>query len=52
MNQWSVAEMPSQRGKLVIVTGSNGGLGFETALALAGAGAEVLVTGRNVEQAA
>ena len=50
MNQWSVAEMPSQRGKLVIVTGSNGGLGFETALALAGAAAEVLVTGRNVEK--
>ena len=50
MNSWSVAEIPSQRGKLAIVTGATGGLGFETALALAGAGTEVLVTGRNVEK--
>jgi NAD(P)-dependent dehydrogenase (short-subunit alcohol dehydrogenase family) len=32
------------------VTGATGGLGYETALALAGAGAEVLVTGRNAEK--
>ena len=50
MNSWSVAEIPSQRGKLAVVTGATGGLGFETALALAGAGAEVLVTGRNKEK--
>jgi NAD(P)-dependent dehydrogenase (short-subunit alcohol dehydrogenase family) len=50
MNEWSVVEIPSQRGKLAIVTGATGGLGFETALALAGAGADVLVSGRNAEK--
>jgi NAD(P)-dependent dehydrogenase (short-subunit alcohol dehydrogenase family) len=47
MKHWSVADIPPQRGRLAVVTGATGGLGYETALALAGAGAEVLVTGRN-----
>ena len=50
MNDWSLAHIPSQRGKLAVITGATGGLGYETALALAGAGAEVLVTGRNTEK--
>jgi NAD(P)-dependent dehydrogenase (short-subunit alcohol dehydrogenase family) len=50
MNPWSVADIPSQNGKLAVVTGATGGLGYETALALARAGAEVLVTGRNAEK--
>ena len=50
MNAWSVANIPSQQGKLAVVTGATGGLGYETALVLAGAGAEVLVTGRNTEK--
>jgi NAD(P)-dependent dehydrogenase (short-subunit alcohol dehydrogenase family) len=50
MNAWSVADIPLERGKLAVVTGATGGLGYETALALAGAGAEVLVTGRNAEK--
>jgi NAD(P)-dependent dehydrogenase (short-subunit alcohol dehydrogenase family) len=50
MNAWSVADIPSQHGKLAVITGATGGLGYETALALAGAGAEVLVTGRNLEK--
>jgi NAD(P)-dependent dehydrogenase (short-subunit alcohol dehydrogenase family) len=50
MNDWSVADIPSQRGKLAVITGATGGLGYETALALASAGAEVLVTGRNAEK--
>jgi NAD(P)-dependent dehydrogenase (short-subunit alcohol dehydrogenase family) len=50
MNQWSVADIPPQRGRLAAVTGATGGLGYETALALASAGAEVLVTGRNPEK--
>src|ERR1700761_2938506 len=50
MNAWSVADIPSQQGKLALVTGATGGLGFETALALAGAGANVLVGGRNREK--
>jgi NAD(P)-dependent dehydrogenase (short-subunit alcohol dehydrogenase family) len=50
MHPWSVADIPSQRGKLAVVTGATGGLGYETALALASSGAEVLVTGRNAEK--
>jgi NAD(P)-dependent dehydrogenase (short-subunit alcohol dehydrogenase family) len=50
MKEWSVADMPSLSGKLAVVTGATGGLGYETALALARAGAEVLVTGRNAEK--
>jgi NAD(P)-dependent dehydrogenase (short-subunit alcohol dehydrogenase family) len=50
MKQWSVADIPSQQGKLAVVTGATGGLGYETALELARAKAEVLVTGRNAEK--
>jgi NAD(P)-dependent dehydrogenase (short-subunit alcohol dehydrogenase family) len=41
------AEIPSQLGKSAVVTGATGGLGYETALALAKAGAEVILTGRD-----
>jgi NAD(P)-dependent dehydrogenase (short-subunit alcohol dehydrogenase family) len=44
---WTTRDMPSQSGKLAIVTGANAGLGYETALALAAAGAEVIVAARN-----
>jgi NAD(P)-dependent dehydrogenase (short-subunit alcohol dehydrogenase family) len=50
MNPWSIADIPPQNGKLAVVTGATGGLGYETALPLARAGAEVLVTGRNAEK--
>jgi NAD(P)-dependent dehydrogenase (short-subunit alcohol dehydrogenase family) len=40
-------EIPSQLGKSAIVTGATGGLGYEAALALAKAGAEVILTGRD-----
>ena len=46
MGRWTVEDMPSQKGRLAVVTGT-GGLGLETALALARAGAEVIVAGRN-----
>jgi NAD(P)-dependent dehydrogenase (short-subunit alcohol dehydrogenase family) len=41
------AEIPSQQGRSAVVTGATGGLGYETALALAKAGAEVILTGRD-----
>jgi len=41
------AEIPSQLGRTAVVTGATGGLGYETALALAKAGAEVILTGRD-----
>jgi NAD(P)-dependent dehydrogenase (short-subunit alcohol dehydrogenase family) len=34
-----------------VITGATGGVGFETALALAGAGADVVLTGRNEQKA-
>src|SRR6266581_1347980 len=40
-------EVPSQVGKTIVVTGATGGLGFEMALALARAGADVILTGRD-----
>ena len=40
-------EIPSQLGRTAVVTGATGGLGYETALALAKAGAEVVLTGRD-----
>lgn len=46
MAAWTANEISAQQGRSVVVTGT-GGLGFETALALARAGAEVIVAGRN-----
>jgi NAD(P)-dependent dehydrogenase (short-subunit alcohol dehydrogenase family) len=43
----SQGEIPSQIGRTAVVTGATGGLGYETALALAKAGAEVVLTGRD-----
>lgn len=46
MAKWAAANIPSQQGRLAVVTGT-GGLGFENALALTHAGADVVVAGRN-----
>src|SRR5277367_4362104 len=43
---WTLADIPPQNGRRAIVTGT-GGLGYETALALAAAGANVVLAGRN-----
>src|SRR5258707_14531962 len=40
-------KISSQSGRTAVVTGATGGLGYETALALAKAGAEVILTGRD-----
>jgi NAD(P)-dependent dehydrogenase (short-subunit alcohol dehydrogenase family) len=50
MPNWTVNDIPRQADKLAIVTGATGGLGFETALGLARAGAEVVLAGRNREK--
>ncbi|MBV8461867.1 MAG: SDR family oxidoreductase [Acidimicrobiales bacterium] len=42
--------MPDMEGKTVVVTGGNSGIGFETAAALAGMGARVLLTARNADK--
>lgn len=43
--------MPSQSGKVCVVTGANSGLGFEVALALAISGANVVLAVRNEKKA-
>jgi len=46
MSRWTTADIPNQAGRTVVITGT-GGLGFQDALALARAGADVIVAGRN-----
>ena len=45
--QWSLSEMPSQAGRVALVTGANRGLGLEISAALAAAGATVVMACRN-----
>ncbi|WP_412177659.1 oxidoreductase [Pseudomonas frederiksbergensis] len=49
---WSTNDMPSQKGRIVLVTGGTSGMGYEDALALARAGAEVIIAARNPERGA
>lgn len=46
MARWTTSDIPAQNGRSVVVTGT-GGLGFQDALALARAGADVTIAGRN-----
>ena len=50
--KWTTADIPDQSGRTALVTGANSGLGLQTAKALAGAGATVLIGCRNQEKAA
>lgn len=48
MSRWTLANLPPQRARVAVITGASpGGLGYETALALAGAGASLVLTARN-----
>lgn len=48
---WNVTDIPDLSGRTAVVTGANGGLGFETARALAGAGATVVMAARSQSKA-
>ncbi|QEN12423.1 SDR family NAD(P)-dependent oxidoreductase [Mycolicibacterium sp. ELW1] len=45
--KWTEADVPDQSGRIVIVTGSNTGLGFDTARVLAQHGAQVVMAVRD-----
>jgi NAD(P)-dependent dehydrogenase (short-subunit alcohol dehydrogenase family) len=51
MRKWTAADIPAQDGRIAVVTGA-GGLGYETALALARAGAYTIIAGRNAQKGA
>lgn len=48
---WTSSDIPSQYGKLAVVTGANSGLGLETTAALAAAGATVVMACRDAAKA-
>ncbi|WP_395245289.1 SDR family NAD(P)-dependent oxidoreductase [Agromyces sp. MMS24-K17] len=50
MTDWYPAPLPSQEGRRFLVTGANAGIGFFTSARLAGAGAQVVMTGRSTER--
>lgn len=49
---WKQSDIDDLSGQTAVVTGANGGLGLETARALAAAGAHVVMAARNQEKAA
>jgi NAD(P)-dependent dehydrogenase (short-subunit alcohol dehydrogenase family) len=49
---WSERDIPDLTGRTAVVTGANGGLGFQTALGLAGAGAHVVLAARDPSKTA
>lgn len=48
---WTEESIPDQTGRVALVTGGNGGLGFETSRALAARGATVIMGARNQDKA-
>jgi NAD(P)-dependent dehydrogenase (short-subunit alcohol dehydrogenase family) len=47
MSKWTPREIPTQQGRLAIVTGANSGIGYQTARYLARAGATVILACRS-----
>ena len=47
MQGWATGKIPPQAGRLAVVTGGTGGLGFETALKLAQGCVDVILAGRD-----
>lgn len=50
MNKWDSNNIPDQRGKVIIVTGSSSGIGFEAARVLASKNATIIIAVRNMEK--
>src|SRR6202789_2560809 len=49
--KWTTENIPSQAGRRAVITGSNSGIGFEAALALAHKGAELILPARTQAKA-
>jgi NAD(P)-dependent dehydrogenase (short-subunit alcohol dehydrogenase family) len=47
-NRWTIDNIPDQKGRTVIVTGANSGIGYEAARALAGKNAKTIMACRNI----
>ena len=50
MAKWTTADIPDQTGRVAVITGANTGLGYQTALALAEHGAQVVLAVRNLDK--
>ncbi|PKL88886.1 MAG: short-chain dehydrogenase [Ignavibacteriae bacterium HGW-Ignavibacteriae-2] len=50
MNKWDSNNIPDQRGKVIILTGSSSGIGFEAARVLASKNATIIIAVRNMEK--
>ena len=48
MTNWTKDNIPNLHGKIIIITGANSGLGYESSLALAEKGARVIMACRNL----
>jgi NAD(P)-dependent dehydrogenase (short-subunit alcohol dehydrogenase family) len=49
-NQWTQADIPDLRGKVIIVTGANSGIGYEAAKEFTRKGAQTILACRSVEK--
>ena len=50
MTNWTTNDIPDQTGRTAVITGANTGLGYETAVALAAKGANVVLSVRNTDK--
>lgn len=50
LQHWIDSNLHSQKGKTILITGGNSGIGYYAALALAKVGADVIIAGRNAER--
>ena len=49
-NNWTAENIPNQKGKIVVVTGSSSGIGYEAARVLANKEAKVIIAVRNLDK--